>query len=77
MVIFTDLDGTLLDHENYSFRMALPALDLLRRRGVPVVPVSSKTAPEFSMRSFTASGPKAENSGPMTQPALSVPNTAA
>ncbi len=49
MVIFTDLDGTLLDHENYSFRMALPALDLLRRRGVPVVPVSSKTAPEVRL----------------------------
>jgi len=47
LVVLTDLDGTLLDHDTYSFRRALPALDLLARRNVPVVPVSSKTAPEM------------------------------
>lgn len=45
-VVFTDLDGTLLDHRTYGFRMALPALDMLLRRNVPVVPVTSKTSDE-------------------------------
>ena len=47
LVVFTDLDGTLLDHRSYSVRAALPALDLLVRRGQPVIPVSSKTAEEI------------------------------
>ena len=47
LVIFTDLDGTLLDHKTYSVRAALPAIDLLIRRKVPIVPVSSKTAQEI------------------------------
>lgn len=45
-VVFTDLDGTLLDAETYSFEDALPALDELRRLGIPVVPCTSKTAAE-------------------------------
>jgi mannosyl-3-phosphoglycerate phosphatase len=47
VVVFTDLDGTLLDHDSYSVRMSVPALDLLLRRGNPVVPVSSKTSAEI------------------------------
>ena len=47
IVVFTDLDGTLLDHESYSVRAALPAIDLLIRRGFPIIPVSSKTASEI------------------------------
>lgn len=47
MVIFTDLDGTLLDHKSYSVRAALPAIDLLIRRELPIIPVSSKTAMEI------------------------------
>ncbi len=46
-VVYTDLDGTLLDHFDYSHAAAQPALDLLRRRGVPVVLTSSKTFPEL------------------------------
>lgn len=71
MVIFTDLDGTLLDHESYSFRMALPALDLLRRRKVAVVPVSSKTASEIRMwmRQLHVEGPFVlENGGGIVIP---------
>ena len=48
IVVLTDLDGTLLDHDSYSFRRALPALDLLSRRNVSVVPVSSKTSAEMT-----------------------------
>ncbi len=41
--IFTDLDGTLLDHHTYSYEPALPALDALSRLEFPVIPVTSKT----------------------------------
>ncbi len=46
LLVFTDLDGTLLDHDTYDWRPALPALDELRRRGVPVIFNSSKTQAE-------------------------------
>ncbi len=46
-VIFTDLDGTLLDHENYSFAPAIPALRLIREKGIPLVICSSKTRGEI------------------------------
>jgi mannosyl-3-phosphoglycerate phosphatase len=45
-VVFTDLDGTLLDHDTYSFEDARPALDRLRRKGTPVVFTTSKTRAE-------------------------------
>ena len=46
-VIFTDLDGTLLDHHRYAFDAARPALDLVHARGIPLVPVTSKTRAEL------------------------------
>lgn len=46
-VIFTDLDGTLLDHLTYSFEKALPALDLIRQHDIPLVFCSSKTKTEI------------------------------
>lgn len=46
-LIFTDLDGTLLDHETYSFSPALPLLKSLERAAVPVLPVTSKTFSEL------------------------------
>lgn len=53
MVVFTDLDGTLLDHETYSFAPALGALDALRARGIPVVLVTSKTRSEVEALRLT------------------------
>ena len=47
-IVFTDLDGTLLDHETYSFEPARPALDQLKERGIPMVLASSKTAAEMA-----------------------------
>lgn len=47
VVIFTDLDGTLLDYSSYSFEAAEPALHLIRQRGIPLVICSSKTAAEI------------------------------
>jgi mannosyl-3-phosphoglycerate phosphatase len=46
-VLFTDLDGTLLDRDNYSYEEAAPALEELRRQRVPVVFCSSKTCAEL------------------------------
>lgn len=46
-VIFTDLDGTLLDHETYSFGPALPALNLIKEKCIPLVICSSKTLREI------------------------------
>jgi mannosyl-3-phosphoglycerate phosphatase len=46
IVVFTDLDGTLLDAETYSFDGAEPALETLRRRCIPLVACTSKTAAE-------------------------------
>jgi mannosyl-3-phosphoglycerate phosphatase len=45
-VIFTDLDESLLDRERYSFDEARPALEEVRRRSVPLVLCTSKTAGE-------------------------------
>lgn len=46
-LVFTDLDGTLLDHYSYSFKPAQPLLRHLQRKGIPVIPVSSKTRAEL------------------------------
>jgi hydroxypyruvate reductase len=46
-IIFTDLDETLLDTTSYSFDGALPALDLVRARGIPLILCSSKTRAEI------------------------------
>jgi len=47
MAVFTDLDGTLLDHEDYSFAAARPALEKLRKRGIPLIFTTSKTRREI------------------------------
>ncbi|MEM9553589.1 MAG: HAD-IIB family hydrolase [Acidobacteriota bacterium] len=46
-IVFTDLDGTLLDHDDYSWRAAAPAIERLRRLGVPLSLCSSKTRVEM------------------------------
>ena len=35
--ISTDLDGTLLDHDNYSYRAATQALELCKEQNIPIV----------------------------------------
>jgi len=46
LLVFSDLDGTLLDHASYSFAAARPALDLLKAVGAGLVLATSKTAAE-------------------------------
>lgn len=47
ILIFTDLDGTLLNHHNYSWEEATPALEKLHKEGIPLILNSSKTAAEI------------------------------
>ena len=49
LVVFTDLDGSLLDHESYSFAPAAEALALLAAQGIPLVLCSSKTRAEIEI----------------------------
>jgi mannosyl-3-phosphoglycerate phosphatase len=47
ILVFSDLDGTLLDHETYSFDAARPALERLRDKNIPLILASSKTEAEM------------------------------
>lgn len=47
IIIFTDLDGTLLDYSTYSFEPALPAMKMLHSQNIPLVICSSKTKKEI------------------------------
>jgi len=47
LLIFTDLDGTLLDHHTYSFEAAIPALNALIEKDVPLIICTSKTRAEI------------------------------
>jgi mannosyl-3-phosphoglycerate phosphatase len=47
IAVFTDLDGSLLDHDTYSFENARPALECIRDQGIPLVFASSKTRSEI------------------------------
>jgi mannosyl-3-phosphoglycerate phosphatase family protein len=46
LVVFTDLDGTLIDHHDYSPEGSREAMKLLAERDVPLVFCSSKTFAE-------------------------------
>ncbi len=48
-VVFTDLDGTLLHPEDYSFDAALPAVEYIKRHNIPLVFCSSKTRREIEV----------------------------
>jgi predicted mannosyl-3-phosphoglycerate phosphatase (HAD superfamily) len=47
LIVFTDLDGTLLDHHSYGYEAAKPLLGKLRGLGVPVIANTSKTRAEW------------------------------
>lgn len=46
-IIFTDMDGTLLNHSDYSFAPASDTVNALKSASVPIVPVTSKTKAEL------------------------------
>ena len=45
-IIFTDLDGTLLDSKTYSYEKSLAAINRLKGNGIPVIFCSAKTRAE-------------------------------
>jgi len=47
LLVFSDLDGTLLDHNTYAVDAALPRVRELERRGIPLLLCSSKTRVEI------------------------------
>jgi mannosyl-3-phosphoglycerate phosphatase len=49
ILIFTDLDGTLLDPISYDWDKAKPALDICRKHHIPIIMVSSKTRAELNI----------------------------
>lgn len=47
LLIFTDMDGSLLDHYSYSHAAAAPLLQQLEQNRIPVIPATSKTRAEL------------------------------
>jgi mannosyl-3-phosphoglycerate phosphatase len=79
-IVFTDLDGTLLNGETYAYEAALPTLDRLRAQAIPVVPVTSKTRQEVAHLCQQAGldGPFVVENGsavyiPLAQPQFALP----
>jgi len=64
-IIFTDLDGTLLDHNTYGWEEAIPALNLCKKLEVPVILASSKTRAEMDTlrRKLSISAPFISENG--------------
>lgn len=48
LIVFTDLDGSLMEHESYSIDPARQALAALSARDIPLILNSSKTAAEMT-----------------------------
>jgi len=46
-LVFTDMDGSLLDHYTYQFDDANPTLEKLNDKNIPVIPITSKTQAEL------------------------------
>ena len=83
-LVFTDLDGTLLDHDTYDWSPAEPALRRLQANAIPVVPVSSKTLAELEplCRELGLHGPTIAENGavvaiPGERPDITEPDYAA
>ena len=49
LVIFTDLDGSLLNHDDYSYKDAIPSLNRIKKLKIPLIFTSSKTRVEIEL----------------------------
>ena len=73
IIVFSDLDGTILDSENYSPAAARPGLLLLREKNIPLIPASSKTFEEMCLvaNEIGCDGPLIfENGGGIAYPSV-------
>jgi len=48
-IIYTDLDGTFLNHNNYSFQEAKEALKKIKSKNIPLIFCTSKTREEVEL----------------------------
>ena len=48
-IVFTDLDGTLIDHNTYSYESAIISLNLLKEHNIPLIFCTSKTRTEIEI----------------------------
>lgn len=48
-LFFSDIDGTLLDHDSYSYKLSVAGIRALVERSIPLVLVSSKTCREMQV----------------------------
>ena len=48
-LVFTDLDGTFLDHNTYSYEKSLIGFNLLKENNIPLILISSKTCEEMTV----------------------------
>ena len=48
-IVFTDMDGTLIDHDTYSYEAAKPALLELKEQDIPLIFCTSKTRAELEV----------------------------
>ena len=46
-IVFTDLDGTLLNHDDYAYKTVITTIKQLKDQGIPVILNSSKTLSEL------------------------------
>jgi mannosyl-3-phosphoglycerate phosphatase len=79
-LVFTDLDGSLLDHDSYAWSAAAPALAELRRRRIPLIFCTSKTAAEVRALRKDMNNPHpfiAENGAAIVIPARYFPSVPA
>ena len=49
IIIFTDLDGTLLDKTKFHFRQAKKYINELISKNIIIIPISSKTEKEIRL----------------------------
>ena len=78
VMVFTDLDGTLLGHDDYAYEPTLPLIKKLQDADIPVVLSTSKTLPEVIewRRRLGLSGPFMVENGSaiyLSEPAAGVP----
>lgn len=45
-ILYSDMDGTLLDHDTYSFKPAMQVLQEIKERAIPLILTTSKTRAE-------------------------------